>query len=129
MTGFHRALAIGILSLTFASSSSRAEEKEGKGPCAGDVEKFCKGVKPGGGRILRCLKEHDADLSAACKERGEEMKGAVREISAACKGDVEKLCKDVKPGGGRILACLKKQSDQVSDQCKGELAERRKGGG
>jgi Cysteine rich repeat len=129
MTGFHRALAIGILSLAFASSSTRAEGKEGKGPCAGDVEKFCKGVKPGGGRILRCLKEHDADLSAACKERGAEMKGAVREISAACKGDVEKLCKDVKPGGGRILACLKKQSDQVSDQCKGELAEKRKGGG
>jgi hypothetical protein len=31
MTRLHRALAIGILSLVFASSSARAEEKEGKG--------------------------------------------------------------------------------------------------
>jgi len=32
----------------------------------GDVEKFCKGVKPGAGRILSCLKGREADLAPAC---------------------------------------------------------------
>jgi cysteine rich repeat protein len=32
----------------------------------------------------------------------------------ACKGDFEKFCKGTVPGGGRIIACLAKQSDQLT---------------
>ena len=31
----------------------------------------------------------------------------------ACMGDYEKYCKDVTPGGGRIIACLAKSSDKA----------------
>jgi hypothetical protein len=37
---------------------------------------------------------------------------------AACASDVQKLCPNVPPGGGRILACLKQHRDEVSDGCK-----------
>jgi Cysteine rich repeat len=37
---------------------------------------------------------------------------------AACKGDYDKFCKGTMPGGGRVLACLNKQHDQLSDACK-----------
>ena len=37
---------------------------------------------------------------------------------AACKGDYDKFCKGTMPGGGRVLACLSKQHDQLSDACK-----------
>ena len=37
---------------------------------------------------------------------------------AACASDVQKLCPNVPPGGGRILACLKQHKDEVSDGCK-----------
>ena len=37
--------------------------------CRGDVERLCKGIPSGGGRWLRCLKEHATDLSDACRER------------------------------------------------------------
>jgi hypothetical protein len=40
------------------------------------------------------------------------------EQRAACKGDYETLCKGTIPGGGRILACLNKQHDKLSDACK-----------
>jgi len=35
--------------------------------CKADFEKLCKGTQPGGGRIIACLKSHDAELSPDCK--------------------------------------------------------------
>jgi hypothetical protein len=41
----------------------------------------------------------------------------------ACMGDFEKYCKGVVPGGGRIIACLAKESDKLTPACKKVLAE------
>lgn len=43
----------------------------------------------------------------------------------ACKDDIQKLCHDIKPGGGRIAACLKDNSDKLSDNCKAQIAKAR----
>lgn len=40
----------------------------------------------------------------------------------ACKGDYEKFCTGTMPGGGRIIACLAKQSDKLTAACKKVLA-------
>ena len=37
-------------------------------------------------------------------------------------GDYEKYCKGVTPGGGRIIACLAKESDKITPACKKALA-------
>src|ERR1051326_1222739 len=52
-------------------------------------------------------------------------------LRAACGADAQKLCAGVQPGGGRILACLKKHKDQISDSCKSALmgATQHSGGG
>jgi hypothetical protein len=39
-------------------------------------------------------------------------------VHAACAADIQKLCADVQPGGGRIIACLRQHRDEVSDGCK-----------
>jgi hypothetical protein len=36
-------------------------------------------------------------------------------------GDYEKYCKGVAPGGGRIIACLAKESDKITPACKSVL--------
>jgi hypothetical protein len=36
----------------------------------------------------------------------------------ACKADYEKYCKGTTPGGGRIIACLNKQREQLGEACK-----------
>ena len=36
----------------------------------------------------------------------------------ACMGDYQKYCKSVMPGGGRIIACLAKESDKLAPACK-----------
>lgn len=40
------------------------------------------------------------------------------EQRSACMGDYEKYCKGVAPGGGRIIACLAKESDKITPACK-----------
>ncbi len=76
-----------------------------------------------GGRIAQCLKQHEADLSQACKDRQQKIKAELEKIHQACQGDVEKLCKNVEPGDGRIARCLKENQQQVSAQCKSTLEE------
>jgi hypothetical protein len=48
--------------------------------------------------------------------------GKVRE---ACRPDVERLCKDVKPGHGQIRECLKAHEAELSDGCKAAIQEAR----
>jgi hypothetical protein len=40
------------------------------------------------------------------------------EQRAACKPDYDKYCTGTIAGGGRIVACLNKQRDALSDACK-----------
>ena len=36
--------------------------------CKADVEKLCSTVQPGQGRIIACLKQNEAQVSASCKD-------------------------------------------------------------
>jgi len=117
-----------VLSLLVFVLSASAEDK-GMKPCADDVAKFCKDVKPGEGRIVACLKEHQNDLSASCKEKMEklaEVRKKGSEMNKACHDDISKFCKDVKPGGGKIIQCLKEHSSDLSSECKGALPQGKK---
>lgn len=96
-------------------------------PCAADVEKFCPGVPAGAGRILACLQEHASKLSPECQQGLETRKRHVdrrtpRPGGAAwvgpCMGDIQKLCKDVPAGAGRIAECLAQHRSELSDACK-----------
>jgi hypothetical protein len=46
------------------------------------------------------------------------------ELVGACGGDYRRLCPGVPPGGGRILACLNQQAENLSQPCFQALAER-----
>ena len=43
----------------------------------------------------------------------------------ACTSDYDKYCAGTAPGGGRVVACLNKQHDQLTDACKKALASRK----
>jgi len=49
-----------------ASKPNKANSPWANSPCATDVQKFCKDVKPGEGRIIKCLQSHKSELSEAC---------------------------------------------------------------
>ncbi len=60
-------LAAAVLSVGVAAAADAPPAA--KNPCADDVAKYCKDVKPGEGRIVRCLKEHDTELSTECRAK------------------------------------------------------------
>lgn len=119
----HLRIAIAASTALIAFSAAGAEEREGHHACHADVQKFCKGVQPGGGRIAACLKTHESELSPECKERIAEAREEMKEFHEACKQDVESLCKGVQPGQGRIMFCLSEQKDKLSAGCKQKFAE------
>jgi hypothetical protein len=41
---------------------------DARAACATDIQNFCPGVQPGGGRILACLKQHKDQVSDGCKQ-------------------------------------------------------------
>ena len=110
------ALCLGLMALPATASAK-------KRPCAEDIERLCPGVKPAHGGIVRCLKEHQAQLSEACRNHIHARRAKWNERSKACRADVRTLCKGVKPGGGRLLSCLKEHGAELSPACKAELAE------
>ena len=114
------------LVLFCVSAGGRAYAAEQELPCAEEIAKYCKEVKPGGGRILDCLDEHQKDLSVSCKKKLQESKERLMKAQQACTGDMEKFCKDVQPGGGRILKCLREHTQELSPACSQEI-ERTKG--
>ena len=51
--------------------SLAADQPVSNGPraaCKADVETLCPGIQPGGGRIIACLQQNAAQVSAACKD-------------------------------------------------------------
>lgn len=96
-----------------------------QGPCTDDAAKFCGDVQSGGGRLfMKCMREHENELSPACKERIAEMKKGLQEFREACQDDTLKFCKDMKPGGGRVVKCLKEHENELSSECKARLGNK-----
>jgi hypothetical protein len=97
---------------------SAAEE----GPCDAAVKTFCSEVKPGGGRILACLKQHEKELSTSCKKYQvaiQKMTNSFREaFREACSGDVREFCSSVKSEDELIAACLEEHKSELSESCK-----------
>ena len=112
----------GVFCLTVATGVSAEQNAR---PCAEDAARLCQDVQQGEGRVARCLKEHANELSPACKKNTAKAKEEVQEFAQACKDDSAKLCKGTKPGGGRILQCLKQHEGELSPACKEKMDQPR----
>ena len=91
-------------------------------PCAEEIAKFCKNIQPCKGLLMDCLKEHENELSSTCKAKVEEANKRLEEAQQVCAEDIQKFCKDVQPGGGRIAKCLKEHACDLSPACKEKCA-------
>lgn len=106
-----------ILLLCFLSLQIHAGDR----PCLEDAKKLCPNANGNKKEIMKCLKEHQSELSPECQERAGKAKERVKELKENCADDVKKFCADIKPGNGAVLRCLKSHEDKISEKCKGTL--------
>src|SRR5262245_32644700 len=116
---------VSIVTAVFGLCIARPALAMEDGACRDDVKKFCGDVKPGGGAIKDCIKAHEAELSAGCKEkiamRKEKHEEKMKAVKEACAADIKQFCANVTPGEGREFACLHAYSDKLSAGCKEKL--------
>jgi Spy/CpxP family protein refolding chaperone len=112
--------AFALLAAGLATGAS-AQARKAPGPCAEDAKKFCGDQKPGGGRIARCMKSHESELSPACQDQMKKAEARIEQVKEECKADAQKFCKGIRPGQGRILACLKSHESELAPACAAEF--------
>ncbi len=92
--------------------------------CGADIEKYCKGVKPGGGAISICLAKNN--ISTGCAATFEAAFVLLAKRAAAqeaapqiCEADAKRLCANFREGRARILRCLIRNDNtrKVSNKC------------
>jgi hypothetical protein len=89
--------------------------------CEGDVHRLCKDVEPGEGRVAACLKDHESELSQGCQGAFNAWRLKRMEFTAACAGDVGRLCRDVPEGAGRVWTCLKEKERELGSDCRAAM--------
>jgi hypothetical protein len=93
--------------------------------CKKELETYCKDVTPGEGRLLACLYAYEDKLSVRCEyslydaaAQLERAIAALTYVANECRDDLKAYCSSVKPGEGRLLNCIDKNKDKISERCK-----------
>jgi len=128
--GIGRSSVLGLALAAALGASGASGQGMRAGPCRADADRLCKDVKPGGGAVARCLKEHEPELTPECRESFAERAKAIRErfgkIEEACAADAQKHCAGVAHGQGRVAQCLEAHEADVSKPCQDALAARQR---
>jgi hypothetical protein len=91
--------------------------------CAADLQRYCRDVPPGGGRILRCLSRHADVVSQGCFQALTAWGLTAVNAFKMCLPDVAALCPGVPPQSGPALACLQQNAGKLSKGCRDSLVD------
>ena len=112
-------------SIGFAEAIDRLAARCGK-----DIDKFCKKVNLGGGRMWQCLDRNAAAISPSCKAARTEVtvllttrSEARKRIPRVCEADIRRVCSGVQPGDGNLMECFYKAKGNISPECQRAVAE------
>lgn len=104
--------------------------------CHKDVDKFCKNVLQGVGRMHECLNNHLHQLSPACAKEEVNLMAATAgnielqpSLARDCADERAEHCSDVQPGMSRITNCLIAKADTIrlSRGCRKTLEDQLEG--
>jgi hypothetical protein len=81
--------------------------------CQADARKLCSGERPGGGRVAACLRQHEPELSAACKAQLPQL--------VQCSEQIKQVCGEGRPR--ELRRCLQQNRDKLP-ACAGVAPQR-----
>jgi len=96
-------------------------EHRNAGPCRDDMKKYCGDIKPGDGRMKHCVEENQSKFTPACQQDMAKHRERAEAKHKACEPDMQKFCKDIKPGDGRMVQCLGQHRAELSPACAKDL--------
>lgn len=82
--------------------------------CKKDADRLCGGIDPGKNQVYLCLKDHEIELTSACKQ---EMRAFVQKTSSKnpCFSDLADFCSDV--DSSKAEYCILKNEARLSASC------------
>ncbi len=132
--------ATALAGVASAQQPSQAQLNAIRQSCRADYQAHCATVPTGGQAALQCLQQNAASLSPPCQQSLAAIGGgggtppraamaapapSTRQEAAvlrqSCAMDYRTLCRGIRPGGGRALACLKDNSASLSPRCQNAL--------
>ena len=116
---------LGVLILSGVASAEKGIIETFAEGCKAELETYCKGVKPGDGRLLACLYAQSDKISPRCEyamyDAASQLERAITALTYVaneCRDDLKANCQNIEPGEGRLLDCLAKNDAKVSGRCK-----------
>ncbi|KAG2448959.1 hypothetical protein HYH02_005713 [Chlamydomonas schloesseri] len=94
--------------------------------CKEEIATMCKGIQPGEGRVISCLRDNRANITGElCRRQVLRLLGFLVEdhrldakLTQACTSDVQKFCGGVEVGDGQVHDCLRRSADHLSPECR-----------
>lgn len=138
-----------LANVAIAQQPTDAQRNAIKQSCRSDYMSYCSSVPTGGRASLECLQQHMSQLSGGCQQAVGAIGGGSSSVAGAaqphpappppelsprqemalmrqsCGSDYRAYCNGVQPGGGRAIACLMRNEENLSPRCKTAMAEAR----
>lgn len=89
--------------------------------CQKEVMEYCASVQPGEGRQTNCVAQNRNKFSVSCRPEVHAVIEQRQRFATACKENADNLCPGIKPGKGRLYACLKFNQELLTATCRAEL--------
>ena len=111
---------LAILVLSLAAPPAFSQESS---PCARDLGTYCKDVKPGEGRVLKCYEENKERFSADCRAWAEMAKRMGGRVTDYCTKEIQSNCSGKQGDPLGLLECLQGNYVSLSYDCRVKLNE------
>ncbi len=109
---FAAAALLGLGTFTVAADGLAARLQGIAKSCEADIQTYCTGMTPGGGKIVRCLGSNYMNVSPSCRTT---MASAMNDI---CGQDLARLCPGSTLGSGQAESCLQAHIADLKGGCK-----------
>lgn len=118
-----RSVPVALLALVLCLLAAAVPAAPVGGPCAETIEKSCRDVTPGSGRIAKCLNDHAGDQSIACKEWVADQTRSLKDLNRVCDQEIVRMCGSVPAEGVRIFQCLEENYINLRIDCREKMRE------